>query len=43
MDYFKGNRLLRALSPRDRNLLLPALSAVDLDRGYVLETFRTSN
>jgi CRP-like cAMP-binding protein len=38
MDYFQSNRLLRVLSPSDRNLLRPALSIVELRRGHVLES-----
>lgn len=42
MDYFQENRLLRILSPSDRNLLRPALSAIALDRGHVLEAVGAS-
>ena len=38
MNHFQCNRLLRVLSPRDRDLLRPALHHVELDRGHVLET-----
>lgn len=38
MSYFQCNRLLRVLSPHDRDLLRPALDVVELDRGHVLET-----
>ena len=42
MKYFQSNRLLRVLSPRDRNLLRPALGSFALDRGHILETAGTS-
>lgn len=38
MDYFTGNRLLRALSPSDQQALRPALNMVELRRGQVLES-----
>lgn len=38
MDYFHSNRLLRVLSFADRDLLRPALSLVELQRGHLLET-----
>ena len=37
MDCFQGNRILRALSSCDRDLLRPALTSVELHRGRVLE------
>ena len=37
MDCFQGNRILRALSSCDSDLLRPALTSVELHRGRVLE------
>lgn len=38
MDYFDLNRLLRSLSPSDKELLRSGMSRVELERGRVLET-----
>lgn len=42
MNYFRDNRLLRVLSWSDREMLRPALSTIELERGHVLEAVGAS-